>query len=156
DNSVSTTASLIPTGNLELTLFTVDGGQIPTGTEVCVETICESADVLAAAIDSGTVLTIAGFDPGTYYLTVQNAAPYLDASGIVTFSAGLTATAAITLALPDPTATATATATPTATSTATATATSTVTPSPTSTTAAQPTRELPANIPTRSATATPT
>jgi len=113
-----------------ITLVTADGGAIPDTTRVCVGDACQTfgADFAAAAV-TGSALTFP-LDPGTYPVTVTNAAPYADASGEITVRAGETATLTLEMVAPAaPTNTPSATPTPTATSTRTlAPPTATVTP----------------------------
>jgi hypothetical protein len=124
-------------GDAEITLSTVNGGDIPTGAGVCLGDHCELADdIVAAAIASGSKVVFEDVIPGTYVITVQNAAPYVDATGEITITDGETATAEITLQLPAATVTPTTTVTPTVT--------------PTTTTV------IPTIDPTRSATSEPT
>ncbi|HEU0166122.1 MAG TPA: Ig-like domain-containing protein [Thermomicrobiales bacterium] len=86
------------TGSVALTLTTDDGGPVPDGAIVCVGNQCQTvgAEVSSAAV-SATTLTFASLDPGTYLLTVTNAAPYADAAGSVTVTSDGTAQVTVTL-----------------------------------------------------------
>jgi len=67
-------------------LDTGDGAEIPDGALVCVADQCQSvgASAVSAAAASGTSLTFDNLAPGTYVVTLTNAAPYADATGSVT------------------------------------------------------------------------
>ncbi len=108
----TSTATTIPTmapttaetGSAAVTLTTGDGGTIPDGAQVCVGTDCQTvgAGVSSAAV-SGPTITFGNLDPGTYPVTVTNAAPYQDATGSVDVVAGETASFSIDLQLVPPT-----------------------------------------------------
>jgi len=102
--SVSLTLTALP-GQAGIVLTTSDGQPVPDTTTVCLDTRCELASALVAAVDSGATLTFDDVAPGTYAITVQDAAPYLDASGSIVIAPGSVSTVDLLLVLPDPTAT---------------------------------------------------
>jgi hypothetical protein len=133
-----------------VTLMTVDGGDLPTGTEVCLQgaeyDVCWALDavagrMIAAAAPSGTTVTFPTVPIGTYELSVPANAPYLAYSETIQVPESSPYAVTIVLQRQDVTPTSTpteapGTPTPTATvtpgagtpaATATATATSPVT-----------------------------
>ncbi|HEU0164342.1 MAG TPA: hypothetical protein VFQ54_04805, partial [Thermomicrobiales bacterium] len=103
--TVAPSSTSVPTGTAETTgsvtliLTTSDGGPVPNGAIVCVGDQCQAVGASVSSAAVGTTLTFVGLDPGTYPLTVTNAAPYLDATGSVTVTAESTTNASIVLQL---------------------------------------------------------
>jgi hypothetical protein len=88
------------TGIAIVTLSTSDGGPVPAGSIVCVGDVCKTvgAAISSAAADvSPVTLTFADLEPGTYPVTVTNAAPYADANEHMTVSGGETTRLSIVL-----------------------------------------------------------
>lgn len=106
-----TTPTVEPTGTASpeqstviVSVSTEDGGALPPSTTVCLGAICQQADknasisaarALLAVGDTTFTFTIA---PGTYPLTVRDAAPYGDIATTVTVEANASITVPLTLA----------------------------------------------------------
>ncbi|HEU0164400.1 MAG TPA: hypothetical protein VFQ54_05095, partial [Thermomicrobiales bacterium] len=122
------TGTVAITGSITFTLSTADGGNVPDSTQVCVgggTDVCQTIGAsLSAAAVSPTTLTFADLAPGTYDVTVTNAAPYQDTAGSVVVTAGEATTSDIVLQLAE----VTTTVEPTQPGAATPIATGTITP----------------------------
>lgn len=90
---------------MNLTISTEDGGDIPSGTQICVADQCRvvgelaSLQAVSGAMPSGASFTFSDVPAGLVWVSVTDAAPYQDVGGRRTIVAGTTMNATVMLVI---------------------------------------------------------
>ncbi|MGC4107643.1 MAG: hypothetical protein QM753_15085 [Thermomicrobiales bacterium] len=112
------TATPDGTGGVILVLTTVDGGNVPDTTRVCVEDTCQIVgDIVFGGGSARVPVGFSGLQPGDYNVWITHTAPYDERAGGIRIVADEVETIEVVLLLPTPTSVASVTSVPAVTAT---------------------------------------